>query len=351
VRVDGRYVASWLVSVLAILAILVLGRPILAPLAFAVLIWAILNALTEVLERIHLPPALAWTGSLLLIAGGLYLFVQILGTQADAVAAEAPHYFGKLEHLAGSAEVFLHLGHTKFTDVISPANIAAMIGQAAASAGSFLFTLLIVIVYVGFLLAEQAQLPDKLTRLQKDQSRRDETGKVIQTVARQVQTYLGVCTFLSAIMALGTYVLLLLMGVSFAAFWALVLFLATYIPTIGGAAVLLPALMALLQFGSFGPFLLIGLVLGGLHFVLANVVSTILLGRTLDLSPLGIILALSFWGLIWGVAGLFLAVPITGAFAIVCRHIDGLNWIAVALAGREKKPKTRRNTERVRAAQ
>jgi predicted PurR-regulated permease PerM len=348
VSVDGRYVASWLVSALAILAILVLGRPLLAPLAFAVLIWAILNALTEALRRIHLPPVLAWAGSLFLIAGGLYLFIRILGTQADAVAAEAPQYFAKLDHLERSAESFLHLGHTKFTDVISPSNIAGMVGQIATSAGSFLFTLLIVIVYVGFLLAEQAQLPDKLARLQTDQSRRDETGKVIQTIARQVQAYLGVCTFLSAVMALGTYVLLLLMGVSFAAFWALVLFLATYIPTIGAAAVLLPALMALLQFGTFAHFLIIVIILGALHFVLANIVSTILLGRTLDLSPFGIILALSFWGLIWGVAGLFLAVPITGAFAIVCRHIDGLNWIAIALAGPEKKPKPKRGSARQR---
>jgi predicted PurR-regulated permease PerM len=351
VTVDGRYIASWLLSVLAILAILVVGRPLLAPLAFAVLIWAILNALTEVLERIHLPRALAWAGSILLIAGGLYLFVQILGTQADAVAGEAPHYFAKLEHLERSAESFLHLGRTKFTDVINPSNIAGMVGQAAASAGSFLFTLLIVIVYVGFLLAEQTQLPEKLARLQTDQTRRDETGKVIQTIAHQVQAYLGVCTFLSAVMAVGTYMLLLAMGVSFAAFWALILFLATYIPTIGAAAVLLPALMALLQFGTFTPFLIIVVILGALHFMLANIVSSILLGRTLDISPLGIILALSFWGLIWGVAGLFLAVPITGAFAIICRHVDQLNWIAVALAGPERKPAKKRGRPRLRGAQ
>jgi predicted PurR-regulated permease PerM len=350
VSVDGRDFASWLFSALAILAILVVGRPLLAPLAFAVLIWAILNALTEVLERIHLPPALAWAGSLLLIAGGLYLIVQILGTQASAVAAEEPVYVAKVEHLAESAIVFLHLGHANFSDVINPSSIASMIGQAAASAGSFLFTFAMVIVYVGFLLAEQTQLPDKLSRLQKDQSRRDETSKVIQTVARQVQTYLGVCTFLSAIMAVGTYLLLAGMHVSFAAFWALILFLATFIPTIGGAAVLLPALMALLQFGSFAPFLIILVALGALHFVLANIVSTIMLGRTLDISPFGIILSLSFWGLIWGVAGLFLAVPITGAFAIVCRHIDNLNWVAVVLAGPEKKSRNKRSAAHARKA-
>jgi len=84
-------------------------------------------------------------------------------------------------------------------------------------------------------------------------------------------------------------------------------------------------------------FFVIAATLGALHFVLANIVSTVMLGRTLNLSPLGIILSLSFWGLIWGIAGLFLAVPITGAFAIVCRHIDGLNWVGVALAGPEPR--------------
>lgn len=46
-----------------------------------------------------------------------------------------------------------------------------------------------------------------------------------------------------------------------------------------------------------------------------------------------IILSLTFWGLIWGVAGLFQAVPIMAAIAIICAHIDGLQWVTIALAG------------------
>ncbi|MGH6877308.1 MAG: AI-2E family transporter [Rhizomicrobium sp.] len=341
IAVDGRQVTGWLLGALAVLAILVFGRPLLAPLAFAILVWAILNALTDVLERARLPRLLAWASSLLMIAAALYLIARILGNEAGAVAAQAPVYFVKLQRLAASVLTFLHLGRgARFDDIFSAANMAGVIGQVAASAGSFLFTLAMIVVFVGFLLAEQPHLPEKLARLQKDQSRRDETGQVIRAVARQVQAYLGVCTFLSAIMAVGTYGLLLAMHVSFAGFWALILFLATYIPTLGAAAVLLPALMALLQSGSFAPFLVVVIALGLMHFVLANVVSTFLLGRTLNLSPLGIILSLSFWGLIWGIAGLFLAVPITGAFAIVCRHFEGLNWVAIALAGPERKPKT-----------
>lgn len=334
--VDARQVASWLLSALAILTILVIGQPLLSPLAFAVLIWAILNALTETLQRLRFPPPLAWASSLLLIAAALYLIVQILANEAGAVAAQAPDYLAKLQRLGASAFAALHLGRgAELGDLFSTANLAGMVGRVAASAGSFLFALAIVIVYVGFLLAEQRQMPDKLSRLQKDQTRRDETGLVIRAVARQVQSYLGVCTFLSAIMGVTTWLLLLAMHVSFAGFWALVLFLATYIPTVGAVAVLLPASMALVQFGSLAPFVIVIVALGSLHFVLANIVSTLLLGRTLNLSPLGIILSLSFWGLLWGIGGLFLAVPITGAFVIVCRHVRTLNWVAITLSGPE----------------
>lgn len=334
--VDARLVASWLVSALAILAILIVGQPLLSPLAFAVLIWAVLNALTETLQRLHFPRALAWASSLLLIAAALYLIVHILANEAGAVAAQAPDYLAKLQRLAESAFAALHLGRgAELGDLFSAANLAGMIGRIAASAGSFLFTLAIVVVYVGFLLADQRRMPEKLSRLQKEQTRRDETGQVIHAVARQVQSYLSVCTFLSVIMGVATYLLLLAMHVSFAGFWALLLFLATYIPTVGAVAVLLPASMALVQFGSFAPFVIVVAALGSLHFVLANIVSTLLLGRTLNLSPLGIILSLSFWGLLWGIAGLFLAVPITGAFVIVCRHVRALNWVAITLSGPE----------------
>jgi AI-2 transport protein TqsA len=350
--VEGRQVGNWLVSGLVILAILVIGRPLLAPLAFAILVWAILNALAEMLERWRLPTALAWTCSLLLIAAALYLIARVLGNEADAVADEAPAYLAKLQTLSQSTLTFLHLGHAaNFGDLLGTPNVANVIGQVAASAGSFLFTLAMIVVYVGFLLAEQRHLPEKLERLQQNPARRDEAGEVIHAIARQVQTYLGMCTLLSAIMAAATYALLVAMHVSFAGFWALVLFLATYIPTVGAIGVLLPALMAMLQYGSFAPFLIIVVVLGAVHFVLANIVSTILLGRTLNLSPLGIILSLSFWGLIWGIAGLFLAVPITGAFAIVCRHIEGLNWIAVALAGPEPRHKSTPRARRAKATE
>ena len=73
-------------------------------------------------------------------------------------------------------------------------------------------------------------------------------------------------------------------------------------------------------------------VLGALHFGLMNIAATLILGQSLNLSPFVIILALTFWGLVWGIAGLFLAVPLTAAIAIICAHIDELRWVSLLLA-------------------
>jgi predicted PurR-regulated permease PerM len=222
-------------------------------------------------------------------------------------------------------------------DLVSRNDLTVFLKEVAASAGDFVFQLILIAVYVGFLLAEQRHLPAKLASLTIDGAHRDAGKEVIQRIAQQVQSYLGVCTFLSATMAAVTYALLRLLGVEFAGFWALVMFILTYVPTVGAVGVLLPASMALLQLGSIETFFLVAIALGAVHFVLANIVQAVLLGRSLDLSPLAIILSLSFWGLIWGIPGLFLAVPITAALAIVCRHIDGAQWVAVMLAGSPKK--------------
>jgi predicted PurR-regulated permease PerM len=103
--------------------------------------------------------------------------------------------------------------------------------------------------------------------------------------------------------------------------------------------------MALFQFGSVTAFLVVAATLSTVHFFLTNVIQTVLLGRSLNLSPLAIILSLTFWGLVWGVAGLFLAVPITAAITIVCEHIDGVRWVAVVLADpRRRYRRTRAST-------
>ena len=332
-KIDDQSLASWLVSIAVVLALLYYGRALLVPLAFALMLWAVLNALTRELQRAGLPAALAWPLAFALIGAALYSVAIVIGNEAAAISTQVPLYGTKLRALWHEVPFRSYMPVGDLPTLIQRYNLPGVLGQMAASIGGTVFEIILIAIYVGFLLAEQPHLPDKLVRLQANAKTRGETANVIRAVGFQIQSYIGVCTFLSGLMGGVTYLVLALLHIDFAGFWALVMFLVTYIPTVGAIVVVLPALAALAQLGDPTIAVAIVLVLSAVHFLLTNVLSTILLGRSLNLSPLAIILSLTFWGLIWGISGLFLAVPMTGALAIACRHLDGLEWISELLAG------------------
>jgi AI-2 transport protein TqsA len=329
--IGARNAANWLLASLALLALLIIGRPLLVPLVFALLISAVLNAIVDLLLRFKLPRWLAWLGTMALLAGAIYLVTRTVAGQAADFAMQAPSYVANLERVISERLAPLRLG-IAIQDMFSRSDVAGMLTNVATSLGTSALGIIQVLIYVGFLLAEQDDLSAKFARLLATGERHEETRGVLRTIVRQVQSYLGICTILSAIMAAASYALLALLGVQYAAFWSLLIFILTYIPTIGVAAVVIPALMALVQFGTLGTPLLIIVVLGAIHFVLMNIAATLILGQSLNLSPFAIILALTFWGLVWGIAGLFLAVPLTAAIAIICAHIDELRWVSLLLA-------------------
>lgn len=333
-RVDDKKLANWLVSGGAVLALLVYGRTLLVPLVFALMLWAILNELTDLLRRLWFPAWLAWFTAFLLIGFALYFVAQVLANQAGALALQIPGYVTVLQNFWASHVPYPHiLPANALQTLLDRSNLPDLLAQTASSIGNTLLGLILVVAYVGFLLVEQRFLPAKLAQIRAGQSTKSEGDQVIHAIGRQVRSYLGVCTLMSVGMGAISYGALALLGVSFAGSWALLMFLLTYIPTVGAVGVLLPALMALAQFQVPAPAVVILLVLGVSHLFLTNVVEPVMLGRSLNLSPFAIILSLTFWGLVWGIAGLFLAVPMTGAMAIACRRIDGLQWLSVLVAG------------------
>lgn len=334
-KIDEGRLANWLLSGAVLLALLIYGRPLLVPLVFALITWAVLNALTEFLRlRLKFHDWAAWFTAFMMIGGALYFAAVVLASETAQVVARAPFYMTKLEHLWDTQIPFAHyFPKLDFETIMKNESITGVVTRVAAGFGNSVGKIVMVTIFVGFLLAEQPYLPVKLAKLQRDGASEAEGRKMIHEMGVQIRSYLGVCTFLSMVMAMACYVLLWALGVDFAGFWALLMFLLTYIPTVGALGLALPAIMALAQFESLRPVLIIVVVLGLFHFVLTNIVETIMLGRSMNLSPFAIILSLTFWGLVWGIAGLFLAVPLTGAIAIGCTHIEGMGWVAEAIAG------------------
>ena len=97
-------------------------------------------------------------------------------------------------------------------------------------------------------------------------------------------------------------------------------------------ATVLATFVTYVQLGEPVPTLAFFLSVGVIQFLNGNIIDPWLMGRALRLSTFGIIVALAFWGSVWGIAGMFLSVPIMVAAIIVCSHVPGLRPMAVLLS-------------------
>ncbi len=124
-----------------------------------------------------------------------------------------------------------------------------------------------------------------------------------------------------------------IVGLDFAEFWALLIFFLNYIPNIGAiVATAFPSLLALIQFQNWLPFIIITSALTTIQFIVGNLIEPRYLGKSLNLSPLVMLIALAVWGAIWGVIGMFLAVPITVMMIIIFAHFEKTRGLAILLS-------------------
>jgi predicted PurR-regulated permease PerM len=140
-------------------------------------------------------------------------------------------------------------------------------------------------------------------------------------------------TWMSVLTGVLSSIVLYFIGVDYPVFWGFIIFLTNYIPNIGALiGVLFPATLALVQFDTSWQFIAVIVALGGIQFILGNVVEPRLMGNSLNLSGLAIVLALGIWGAIWGITGMLLAVPITVMLMIIFAQFPATRPLAVLLS-------------------
>ena len=156
---------------------------------------------------------------------------------------------------------------------------------------------------------------------------------VLTAIRISIERYLLVQTAVSFIIAVLSYITLLIIGLPNALFWCMVMFFLNYIPTIGSIiAVALPTLFALVAFPDWRYAAIVAVGLHVWQFGIGTFVQPRMTGGSLNLSTLVVVLSLAFWGSIWGLAGVFLAAPLTVLVMIVLAQFPATRWIAVLLS-------------------
>ncbi len=331
--------AAGLILVWIIGDLLMAGRSLLIPIIIALIIWNLLNTINFAMQKIpgvgaRLPDWFCKILSLLVVVGMVKVLVDIITNNVLDVIAASSRYQENLMHLFNNVDQHYRIkvlaGFDGFLKNLSVQKILVNIYGVFTTLTS---SAVLIALYVVFLFVEQHFFKQKMNALFPQAGHRQVADSIIIHILKDTQTYLGLKTLLSLTTATASWVIMKSVNLDFAEFWALLIFFLNFIPNLGAiVATAFPALLALIQFQNWFPFAVVtsGIVL--VQFIVGNLLEPRYLSKSLNLSPLVILFALALWGAIWGVLGMFLAVPITVMMLIVFAHFESTRPIAILLS-------------------
>lgn len=319
--------------------LLVVGRSLFVPLVVAIFIWYLLNTFTQVFQKIpkigpKMPYWVRMMLSLLSVMVLVVMLINIVENNVTEVVAASSRYKANLNHmLAGIHQQILIKAFTLIDDFLNGLSTQNIITNLYSVFSSLMSSAVLITLYVIFLFVEQLFFKQKIRALFPNPEHRRLMDSIISQIVNDTQTYLGLKTILGLIGAFVCWFIMHRVGLDFAEFWALLIFLLSYIPNIGPIlAAVCPALLAIIQFQSWWPFIFVTSGIAVVQFVIGNLIEPRFLGKSLNLSPLVILFVLGLWGTIWGLLGMFLAVPITVVLMIIFTHFPTTRPLAVILS-------------------
>lgn len=325
--------SRWVVILVGAFYLLRELGPILRPLFVAVLLGYVILPVHLAVKK-HFPGRLALAvvamlsvALLLLLTAGIQATVTTLASEMPALNQKGVEMRDEFLKYAGdrfpqtsdAARNLLSADESPLRDVT---------GRLVGMAADTLTTAVVVGLYLMFLLLEAGRFPDRVRRAFSDR-RAEQILETISVINRGIAHYLTAKVKASLILAVPVFVVLFVFQTRFALVWALLTFFCNFIPYLGSVVgYSVPALFALIQFGPGWEALTIAVLLLAVHLTSASVVEPAVIGRAVGLSPVVILFALAFWGSVWGLTGMLLAVPLTVIVKIVAEHVDATRPMA-----------------------
>lgn len=300
----------------------------------------------------RVPHFLAMMLTVLVNVAGLGLVVNAGGNLLFRFQKDVPEYIGGLQrHVDEAADWLEHQGvqgakdaaadmfnwqalaqHARSGDVWQ--GIASFMGSTVGTVASVLSTTTLVLILMVFILMEAYGTQGRFLAIKlaggPDFSR-------LMNSASDIQKYLGIKTAISAATGILAGIWCLIFDLPYPLLWGIVAFMLNYIPAVGSIVAAVPPVFVALVQGGFGSAL--GVLIGylAINFALGNFLEPTLLGRRFGVSSLVIVLSVIFWGWMWGIVGMFLAVPLTMLIKMMLDHSAEFRWLSVAMAKKKVK--------------
>jgi AI-2 transport protein TqsA len=362
-------VVKFFISILGIVVIVIVLKElqhIFIPLIIAYFLFFVFEPLNNLLIKKKIPYGLTIAVDLIIVVGIFWGISRVIVDSFSRFGAELPLYETKLNNIIVSTAESLGISDPVFSNFqlqtilndLDYGGIASGFFSSTLSLFSTVFFVLFFFIFVSTghrniieaikkrfvdrniktsmkaakkkskIITEET-FDSKEDNLDYDKIYSTKEGMIENTfksITEQIQGYIATKFFISLFTGVLVGLILWIFGVDFFIVWAVLTFLLNFIPNIGSViAVILPTLMTIVQFESFGYALLIAAIIIAVQNIIGNIIEPKIMGNKLGLNPLVILLSLLLWGYVWGIVGMFLSVPLTAVVKIAISNSESKN--------------------------
>lgn len=335
---------------LMVLYTMYFAASLIMPIALALLLSLVLTPVVRLMVRAGLPQTLSALVVMLGIAGTMTAGIYALAAPASQWLERAPYELRLLEYkLAWVQEPIDKVREAKerIDDLTSMGEDSGSDGDSDARSAGVSFSLVdnvlsrtpnlvygtaVMLILLYFILASGDAFVNKIVHVTSafgDKRRVVETTRRIQ---RQVARFLGMVAIINIGVGLVVALAMYALGVPNPFLWGVMVGILNFVPYLGVVvSMIVVTFVSVLTFEAPLQMLLPALVILAVNVVEGQFLTPILAGRTLDLSPVAVFLAIAILGWIWGLVGVVIAVPMLATVKLVCEHIEPLRDVAVFL--------------------
>lgn len=330
------------ILVVIVMAICKVTGDVSITIVLSLFLFILMLPIVNSLEKAKFPSWLATLIAVLIVVVLMLAVVMFLFYTVDVLVRKVPTYASKLNDL----DVFLKGLLGKWFDIPEDVSVFSImkidwvggvimpaLRSVSSSAVGIGRNVLVTLLMAVFLLLERHTLIPKITYA----ASKDKEGRVQaiwDRINRQVSKYIGIKTIVSVITGALFYIVGKSVGLDFAFLWGVLAVVMNFIPTIGSIVItVLTIFMAVVQFlPNWTPILIVAAGTILTQNIIGNIIDPRLQGNQLNLSPFVILVALSVFGYVWGIVGMFLAVPLLSVLQIVFANMEETKPIAILMS-------------------
>ena len=313
---------------------------IFIPLVFSMFIALLFLPLMRWLGKKKVPRIISIILVILLIIGGLKIGIELIQLSSKQIMASDADFFAKAELKLDAAKIYLE---TNFGIILqNNDNIIGQffqrdnIGSTVEFLRKFSTTILMTAFFVVLWLAESINVHKLLnTTVLK---RKHASIKAFIKIEKDLNTFIKVKILVSLLTGIGTGLACVFFDVSFPIFWGLFAFVINFVQMVGSfVTVILLSIFAFVELETTSVLFFFILTITGVQALFGAILEPIFMGKSFSINVIAVLVMLMFWGFLWGIPGLIMAIPITVFIKIILEQFPGTKVIASLLSGNETK--------------